>query len=464
MEALDKKYKLTLDNIKGAVQASQELATYLDTEEDDDYRALYEAYEPQIDELYSQVAAVDPLQLVELEDALLDEGFEGLYLPRILGYSVLRGAVDDVRVKYVRPQDHFRTVLLAISNNANFDVLKRRIGQSIQIGFALSSDIYITNFLNDITNKRVKYFLESQKLEKYRTDKFRRMGLKKYRKQFESLNYQSASFPTSLAELKTRTQETVEFLTYRATGDFDNTSLYPQINNILGNESFREELEFLDLLITIGMYYELEKDGQNLYIEALDFMRSNATRFEEEYFTRLEALHNSKQVTVTPDMDKRMSLHVNKGIDDMLSKYYNLTDKIHSLGYVHEDVIEAVRSFVDGNEGLSPQNECIRSTVFEYFAVVLNNLTPAEYQDYFEINKVFTVYIQLFANERFTQEVKVLSLRYVKRLIKTYTDKRGRDYQDIKKFVVSTFEDLGFMDLKELKELFKTKRKKKVEA
>ena len=57
--------------------------------------------------------------------------------------------------------------------------------------------------------------------------------------------------------------------------------------------------------------------------------------------------------------------------------------------------------------------------------------------------------------------MKDLSLRYIKRLIKAYTDKRGRDYQDIKKFVKTTFIDLNFMKPKELVELFKTKRKKK---
>lgn len=460
MQVLDPHYKLSLENIKATIQASEELATYLDTEEEDDYKALYEAYEPQIDAVYTVVADAHPLQLVELEEALLDAEYEGLYLPRVLGYSVLRGAVDSRRVKYVRPQDHFKEVLAAIVNSANFEVLKRRIGQSIQIGFALSSDIYITNFIEDIQNKKVRYFLESQKLEKYRVDTARKTGLRKYQKQFESLNYQSASFPSSLAELKSMTQETVEFLVYRATNEYDNASLQPHINVLLGYTDFTSEEEFLDLMMTIGMHYTLDGEGQQLYIAALDKMRSVMPRFEEKYFSRLEELHNSK-VTVTPEMDQRMSTHVNKKVDDMLTAYYDLTDMIHAKGYVHDDVIEAVRVFVDGNEGLSPQNECIRSTIYEYFAKVLKHLQPSEYQDYFEINKVFVVYINLFTNQRFNQEVKELSLKYVKTLLKAFVDKRGRDYQDIKKFVMSTFEDLGFMSIKELKELFKTKRKKK---
>ena len=77
------------------------------------------------------------------------------------------------------------------------------------------------------------------------------------------------------------------------------------------------------------------------------------------------------------------------------------------------------------------------------------------------MTKTFILYINIFSNQKFNQDVKDLSLRYIKRLIKAYTDKRGRDYQDIKKFVKSTFLDLNFMKPKELVELFKTKRKKK---
>ena len=459
MEALDKKYQVALDNVKGAIQASDLLNTYLDSEEDDDYKALYEAYEPQIEEIYKEVADKNPLQLTALENYLLDEGFEGLYLPRTLGYAVLRGAVRP-NVKYTRPQDHFRDILMGIVNSANFEVLKRRIGQSIQIGFALSSDIWITNIIASIKNKKVKYFLESLKQERYRDERNRRVGLKKYHKQFESLNYQSAVFPTSVAELKVLTQETNEFLIYRAHAEFDNTSLIEHINSLLDTLRDNSEHESIDLLMTIGMQYDLNDKSTKAHIEAFDNKRSNVERFEEVYFSKLEDLHNSS-ITVTPEMDKRMSNVINRKVDDEISKYYDLTDEIHSKGFIHEDTIEAVRKYTDAHEGLSPENESIRSTIYEYFATILNNLDEGSYQDYFEMNKIFTIYINIFNNQRFNQEVKALCLKYVKKLLKAYTDKRGRDYQDIKKFVMATFEDLGFMNAKELKELFKTKRKKK---
>jgi len=57
--------------------------------------------------------------------------------------------------------------------------------------------------------------------------------------------------------------------------------------------------------------------------------------------------------------------------------------------------------------------------------------------------------------------LKELCLKYVKKLLKKYPDKRGKDYQDIKKFVITNFFDLGFMKEKDLVEFFKTRRKKK---
>jgi len=265
MEALDKKYLSELEAIKTKIQASENLEKYLDEEEDDDYKALAAEIEPEIQELYLRVANDNPLQLESFEKELLDDGYEGLYLPKVVGYSVLRGAVD-ANVKYRHPQDHFREILIDIANSANFEMIKQRIGQSVQIGFALSSDIWITNLVESISNKRVRGFLESQKS---------------------------------------------------------------------------------------------------------DHLRVAANR------------------------------------------------------------------------------------------AIAFNLDTDSYAEYFQITKTFILYVNIFSNQKFNQDVKDLSLRYIKRLIKTYTDKRGRDYQDIKKFVKSTFLDLNFMTDKQLVELFKTKRKKK---
>jgi hypothetical protein len=94
----------------------------------------------------------------------------------------------------------------------------------------------------------------------------------------------------------------------------------------------------------------------------------------------------------------------------------------------------------------------------------MQNLPEESYQDYFELNKTFSLYMQLFNNQQFSLDVKQLSMQYVQRLLKRYTDKRGKDYQDVKKFVSHMFVEMGFMTEKEIIELFKTRRRKKAVA
>lgn len=119
--------------------------------------------------------------------------------------------------------------------------------------------------------------------------------------------------------------------------------------------------------------------------------------------------------------------------------------------------------FHDKHEGLSVINECIRQTIFHYFFRFISNLEEKAYPDFFDIAKLFPVYMRIFRNQNFNQGLKDVSMDYVKRLMVKYTDKRGKDYQDIKKFVMAVFVDYGFLREKETVEMFKTRRKKKEE-
>ena len=92
-----------------------------------------------------------------------------------------------------------------------------------------------------------------------------------------------------------------------------------------------------------------------------------------------------------------------------------------------------MRSYYDGHQGLSQENECVRAVINGYITRFLNHLEVEQYTDYFEINKIITAYIGVFSNEKFNQGIKEASLNYVKSVSKKYTDKRSKDYQDIKK-------------------------------
>ena len=78
MYELDQKYIDQLEDLAQAIQEADELAKYLEEEEEADYMQLKELYEPLIGEIYEQVASENPLQLILLEQLLLDPAFESV--------------------------------------------------------------------------------------------------------------------------------------------------------------------------------------------------------------------------------------------------------------------------------------------------------------------------------------------------------------------------------------------------
>lgn len=462
MEALLKEYQSTLDSIKEEIQNSEELTAYLDEEGEEEYKALIEKFENKIHDVYVEVANQNPLQIIALENYLLNNDFEGLYLPKALGYTVLRGRIDD-NYNYDRPQQQFKKALEFIIASSNFDQIKQRVGQSIQIGFALSSDIWITNIINSVNNKQVKSFLDSQNMLKYHDIRNRKTAYIKYSKQFQSLNFYTADFPSNTQELFREFNLLKSFLLYRSSQLADkNGSLMSHISTLIkSHDNFNRDSRFVELLLIISMKFDLPNTDISVISTYFNELRSRPG-FEEKFFNMMVRLHS--EIRLDPIAEKRLVEIFDKSQNDKVSELYKVLDIIHGSGYMNEDAINATREFYYSNEGLSPQNTCIRNSIFFYFQELLKNLDVADYSDYFEINKIMVQYINIFDNQQFNQDIKDTSLRYIKKLLKHYTDKRGRDYQDIKKYVWATFMDLNFMSEKELKEQFKTKRKAKPTA
>jgi hypothetical protein len=460
MEALDQYYVDKLEEIAEEVQASEELERYLEEEEESDYKLIQEMFEPKIAAIYESVSAYYPLQLIALEKQLLDIRFEGLFLPKILGYSVLRGEIND-RYKYILPQDHFKDILMAICNSANFDIIRKRIGQSVQMGFALSSDIWITNLLNEVNNKKISYFLRSMKKDDYRILKERIIGYNRYKRQFRDAKYLSAVFPKNMSELKVFFTSLKSFLLHRLELKDNNESLIPHLAEFISNESFQKTDEIIEVLALYANFWELDKDYLAHLNGVFNLVRQQIPDFPEKYLTFLLFLQNSN-LDVDPAADNRASTIIDRSIKDELTEYYDLMEGIHSKGYLEEDTIENINVFYNAHEGRSLINECVRKTIYSYYARLINNLEARDYNELIKLaRKNYPVYMKIFGNQQFNQDVEDLSMIFVRKALKKYTDKRGKDYQDIKKFVSSTFVELGFMKEKEVVELFKTRRKKK---
>lgn len=459
MIALDKKYAETLEEIKKGIQSSELLSQYLDEEEESYYQDLQHEFEPQIESLYNDVANHSPLQLESFESHLLDPEFEGLYLPRILGYNVLRGEIDS-NYKYRKPQDHFKKILQAICDSANFEILKKRIGQTIQTGFALSSDIWITNIIESQSNKRVRQYLISLKNDRFREAKARKQAFENYEMQFEHANFKSVEFPKTELELKSSFYALRTFIIYRAADNMDNMSLMKHLSVFISNDSLFGSKQFLELLIIIGLKYQLSDETSEAFKKSINAIAKNNSAFASHFFEIYDQLFTGKEVKIHPENEHNIGKLLVDIKDDQLIEYFKTTNELHSKGFVNVDAIESVRKYYEKHPGMSLENECLRSSVHSYISKFLTHIGPEHYSDYFEINKIITAYIGIFNNERFNQEVKNESMDYVNRCLKMYTDKRGKDYQDIKKYVSTTFVDLGFLKDKEVTELFKTRRKK----
>lgn len=463
MVELDKKYQDQLDEIKTKVQESPVLAQYLDEEEDAYYKELQQTFEPEIHALYSEVADHNPIQLEVFEKACLDSALEGLYLPKILGYAVMRGEVND-NIKYRKPQDHFREVLLAICGSANFELIKQRIGQTIKLGFALSSDIWITNIFDVLSNKRVKTYLQSMRGSEYRELSNRKALYNKYKAQLSNFNYQSTEFPKSAIELKSSFHSIKSFLLYRSTHDYDNASLMGYVKELINNDNLVEAEGYLELMIIGGLFYRIDDDTTSKFKATIKKIASSTEDFETRFFEILYKLYADPKISVYPDAEKRLGSLVADEVGGEIKRYFEVADVVHTKGFVHLDAMDTVRAYVDSNKGTSVQNKCIRMCLLGYFRKYIDNLEATDYPDFIETNKIITVYLDIFGNEKFNQAVKESSITLVRKCIKAFPDKRGRDYQDVKKYVKTAFVDMGYLTAKEVVELFKTKRKKKVES
>jgi hypothetical protein len=460
MKPLSKEYLKALEEIAAMIPESEEYQKYMEEEEESDYQALRDVFEPMIKAVYVKAAKNDPLQLVSLEQELIKPEYEGMFLARILGYTVLRGQLT-ADYKYAMPQEHFKEVLLAICNSSNFEFLKMRIGQTIQMGFALSSDIWVTNLINEIVIKQVRYFLQSQKLPKYRELNERKIGYERYAAQFKTDFYRSATFPKAANEMKLYFPGLRNFLEYRVTAKLNNESLITPVMELLQNNDFKGSYEYTVILGLFTGFFELNDSQRKETAKLLNDLRKNHPEVNEHWLRFVLESYEAK-IEIDSKAELNIANTLDYSITDDIAAYYNLMKVVHSKGYVHEDTIEAVKVFYSNHEGMSVINQCVRRAILNYIRQFLNGLQPEEYAGYFELSKIFPIYMGIFSNQQFNQDIKTASIKYIRSLLKRFIDKRGKDYQDIKKFVTTSFTDLEFMDKKELVEFFKTKRKKKM--
>ncbi|MDV7394766.1 hypothetical protein RZS08_25500, partial [Arthrospira platensis SPKY1] len=130
-------------------------------------------------------------------------------------------------------------------------------------------------------------------------------------------------------------------------------------------------------------------------------------------------------------------------------------------GFRSDEAQEAIRVYYNNHEGMSIESESVRQVIYRCLERIMKDFKPDDYLEYFELTKTFAVYMDIFANQQFNQQLKELSMAFVHQCLKQFTDKRGKEYQDVKKFVSASFLEWNFLKEKEIVELFKTKRTRK---
>ncbi|MBL7774864.1 MAG: hypothetical protein JNK89_02625, partial [Saprospiraceae bacterium] len=209
-----------------------------------------------------------------------------------------------------------------------------------------------------------------------------------------------------------------------------------------------------------GNYMELDAEEQKKLAAHFARERKSYPDFDNEYLQFLVTLYRANP-QMGAEHDNRIIRLLDKKEKGKMSEYYLIAEKVHNLGYVHPDTIEAVQDFYNNHKGLSIESKCLRQLILNYFGRLIKGLGPQEYADYFELTKIFGVYMNIFGNQQFNQSIKKMSMNYVAKLLRVFTDKRAKDYQDVKKFVSTQFVDMDFLKEKEVVEMFKTRRKKR---
>jgi len=359
----------------------------------------------------------------------------------------------------------------------------------VQTGFALSSDIWITNLINANTNKKVKYFLQSMKISELRTESKRKSALARFKRQFKDNVFYYAEIPKHKEELSKLYPEFRNFIEIRVQLNKVDEGLKNQILQFLSNKDFHGTKEHTTILGLASAFLDVNAEDKKKLTDIYSSLRGEGSSFPDMHMDFILAMRN-RDIDLDNKADNNTSSMIDKSINDDVSDYYKLMDIVHGKGYVHRDAVDAVRSFYNSHEGLSKINTCVRSVIYAYFKRVIVHLDESDYPIFMELlgatpasastddvvtedaaetadqkrNLAIPVYMEIFSNQQFNQNIKDLSMIYVRKLLRKYTDKRGKDYQDIKKFVSATFIDLGFLNSKQCVELFKSKRKKKAVA
>ena len=451
--ALDEQLVTSLDEIKDAIQNSEQLQNYLESEEQDDFDILRAAVEPAIHELYVQVSTELPTQLIAFEKYLLDEGFEGIYVGKILNYAVLRASLND-DYKFNVFQDHIQEIILTIANSVNFEVLKKYTKQGLQASFAFGTDVWVTNLLSEVTGKKVSEYLLSLKPQKKDYFAQRKSLSVSMKRQFNELSVYSFGAPKDLPTFVQYSKDiTFNLKTKLEKGE--NADIFaPIVTEILANPAFELDNAYVSLLTIAALSIQFEDDQVELIQKLSTKVLAKPSAVDLFYHSLVTVLENKKLLNPTAVANLNQ---VFSGDTNEYAAIINTIHKIFEQGFEDEEILTVTVDHLKSFGDLDIQGEIIRDAVRYDFNNKVKALPSTKYVAFFDLFKIIEKYIVAFDNQKFTNDVKNITLYQVSEYIRLLTNRRSQEYQEVKNFLSSTLVNLGFLAEKEVKEMLKKK-------
>lgn len=152
---LDTDFQTKLNAIKSFMQQHEAYTAFIDELDQETFQVLQQTIEPYLQALFLEVAQKAPLQLLVLEDAMMDEVFEGIYLTNILTFNVLRANVND-KFKFSRTPDRLQKIIHFICNSSSFEFIQNEVRLPLRLALTMSSNIWGNKLAESVQAKRAR--------------------------------------------------------------------------------------------------------------------------------------------------------------------------------------------------------------------------------------------------------------------------------------------------------------------
>ncbi len=461
---LQKEYLEKLNAIKTHLQDSEEYQTYLDEEDEESYNTLRAKIEPYLNALYLEVSKNQPMQILTLEEAMMDHQLEGLYLDKLMSYSILRAKLTP-DTRFDRSQDILEKMILFMTESSSFDLIENSMRLPVRMTFALSSNIWSNKVIEQISSKRAKEYLRRQLKEAKRDDHARVVQYKGLKKRYAEVPYQTAEVPAvENLNWKVEYDDFRRFLVRRVEADVDNSTLVPSIYEFLNNEKLKGADEQIELFILYSHFFELEDEDFENMEKILAEFQDKGEDFQNRYFELLSKLIDE----VDLDIEKTaiVSDLINKEKDDFLSNFYTLVASYSNRDHIDVELAEEIERYSHKYRELSPPIACFKKLLLYFIDQDIAKYLNEDYTQLFENVYIYDKLAESFLEKSYREEIGSVLDAHLNTLM-FYFKAKTAEFKAIKKLVSGTPVEFGFITMKEVRARYRAHRlaeKAKAEA